>query len=56
MLAAIARSIISTASAGFVANAVPSGTCVTASRKGSAVQLFGRYSARSTKAWPLTET
>ena len=56
LFAAIARSIISTASAGLVAKAVPLGTCAAASRAGSVTQLFGRYSARSTKAWPLAET
>jgi hypothetical protein len=42
MSAAIARSIIFTASAGLVENAAPSGTCAAARRAGSAVQLFGR--------------
>ncbi|GAA3267898.1 hypothetical protein GCM10020258_38680 [Sphingomonas yabuuchiae] len=42
MSAAIARSIIFAASAGLVANAVPSGTCAAARRTGLALQLLGR--------------
>ena len=54
--AAIARSIIPTASAGLVAKVVSSGTCAPAMRTGSSVQAFGRYSARSMKAWPWRDT
>ena len=50
--AAIARPIIWTASAGLVANGVPAGTCAAVIRAGSPVQAFGRYKARSMKAWP----
>ena len=52
MAAAIARSIIATASFGLVANLTVSGTYAAARRAGSSVQALGRYSARSTKAWP----
>ncbi len=40
--AAIARSIIATASFGLVANLTSSGTCAAAMRAGSSVQAFGR--------------
>ena len=52
MAAAIARSIIATASFGLVANLTVSGTYAAARRAGSSVQALGRYRARSTKAWP----
>ena len=42
--------------AGLVEKGVPSGTCAAAIRAGSSVQAFGKYSARSMKAWPWRDT
>ena len=54
--AAMARSIIRTPSCGLVAKRTSQGTCAAASRAASVVHSFGRYSARSMKAWPWRET
>jgi hypothetical protein len=50
--AASARSIIPTASWGLVAKPMSVETWAAFMRVESLVQLFGRYSARSMKAWP----
>ena len=47
---------IAAASCGLVANAMVLGTYVVFKRVGSSVQLFGKYSARSMKAWPCRDT
>jgi hypothetical protein len=53
--ASSARLIIASASAGLVANAVPSGMPAARHRSGSAVYDFGRYSSRSISACPAAE-
>src|SRR3954468_8080846 len=54
--AAMARSIIRTASCGLVAKRTSEGTCTAASRAALLVHSFGKYSVRSMKAWPWRET
>jgi hypothetical protein len=49
----IARAIIARARRGLVAKLAPEGTWAAAIRAESSVQVLGRYSARSMKAWPL---